>query len=331
MIGGQLMKKFLPPWQRIFIYFVVFGILSYIGEKYLQFLGYVVGVLFAFLLELYTHIKEDTNTKIADKLKEYNEILTDNISSLHEFESLKSELAGHYGVLVKPDELSSQLLNIVNIRQKGITKKITPTLLIKSSVEPDAITQDPGLSFLFLNSRDSHDLFVRSFDFVKESYWGTTFSSLLMWENKTMDAALETQKRLVQNGKEVRRVFISNSDNTEVLDQNIEYTNKQRSKYKINCRHIDTAAIISKSVLSETWRELWPYYYGIINGQAEKTGKIILISPDFGIIDKKIFISYLLDSGLNEIGAAVYYDPSFLEQVTGYFEQLFEESFPRHK
>jgi hypothetical protein len=320
------MKKLMTPWRRYFLYFVVFVLLSIIGYVNSPILGVLIGLLFSILLEIYTHISEESSKEIDGKLEKYNEALIDGFSSMHEFETIKAELDDHYGLLINPDGLSGQLLSIIDTHPKNIPQKLTPTFLIKASVEPSALIQEPGLSILFLDSEDSHDLFVRSFNFVQESYLGTTFSKPLVWEFETMDVALETQRRLVEGGKEVKRVFISKSNDKQMSENFKSNTRKQRTKYKINCRYIESDAINNKPILYETWRRLWPYYHELINNRAKKTGKIILLSPDFGIIDRKIFISYLLDSDLNEIGAAVFYKPSFLDLVIRYYKQLFEES-----
>jgi hypothetical protein len=320
------MKKILTSQARFLVYLGVLVLFTIIGFVKSSALGAVVGFLIPLLYEFYNRLYEESSQKIDDQLSKYDEKLIDGLSSLHEFESIKSELNDRYGILVSPDGVSNQLLDILNVDRKEIRIKMTPTFLIKTSVEPSAIVQDPGLSILLLDSEDSHDLFVRSFSCIQESYLGTTFSKPLVWDYETMDMALETEKRLAESGKEIKRVFISMSDDKKMCENFILNTKKQRTKYKVNCRYIESNKINEIPILYETWRRLWPTYYQLINNRPEKTNKLILLSPDFGIIDRKIFISYLLDSNLNEIGAAVFYKPNFLELALRYYKQLFEES-----
>jgi hypothetical protein len=278
-------------------------------------MGLVFGLVLTLLIELFSFLRKDTVDSIEKQISLFPRTVREQISILADFKVLKEDLKS------LNIEFNSSVLNkLLDLYGTGLQNKLIPVFLFNPSVEPNIVIYKPCVTALLLNPTPSISLFVRLFDFVNKSYWGTSFTRPETWEFAPIEKeAMEKQKSLVEKGKEVKRVFILGEDDPQ--EKVMERCKIQTDNYKIACRYITLDKIKKKPPLQEVWQKLWPNFLG----QA-KTNKFILLSPDIGIIDGEILVSFLLDLHRSHIGAAVFFKPDFLDQLIEYYQHLFEES-----
>jgi hypothetical protein len=274
-------------------------------------MGLIFGLILSIMLEIYLFLRDDALASIDTHLNKYDKRIDLKFEALDDYKTVQK--------LLKELEIEFSSSSLTDLLNLSGTKSalIIPAFLLYSSIVPPIVAQDTCLKVFVLNHSQAFQLFRRSFDYVTESYWGTTYSKSDTWNLSGLDETLLKTKQLVESGKEVRRVFIGHPADPKAAER----AKIQREKFKVDCKYIDINTIKSKLPLRDSWRSFWPDYL-----EESKIGKYVLLSPDFGIIDKKILISYLVDTNLNEIGAAIFFEPKFMDQIIEYHQCLFDEA-----
>lgn len=309
------MFKILSSWRRVFVYLALICLITFVGSVGGWIMGLVFGLVLSLLIELFSFIREETVNSIEKHISLFSQTVRDQISTLADFRVLKEDLKN-----LNIEFNSSALTKILDLHGTGLREKLTPVFLFNPSVEPNIVIHKPCVTILLLNPTPSISLFVRLFDFVNKSYWGTSFTKPETWEFAPIEKeAMEKQKNLIEKGIEVKRVFILAEEDPK--EKVIKRCETQVKEYKIACRYITLNKIRGKPPLQEVWQQLWSNFLG----QAQ-INKFILLSPDFGIIDGEILVSFLMDLNRSHIGAAVFFKPDFLDQLMEYYQHLFEES-----
>jgi hypothetical protein len=319
LIGDFEMLRILSSWHRIFIYLALISLITIVGYAGGWIMGLVFGLILTLLIELFSFLHKDALNLINKQLSSFSDTLKNQISVLSDFSSLKEDLQ-ELNIQLN----SSVLTNLLDLYGTGLQGKLTPVFLFNNSVEPNIVISRPCVTVLFLDPATSITLFVKLFDFVKDHYWGISFTKIETWEFKPIEKeAMEKQADLVKKGIEVKRVFILGEDDPQEEEKVVKRCKIQKNKYGILCRYIALNRIRERQPLREVWHRLWPNF---LEHRQDKINKFILLSPDFGIIDNEILVSFLQDLNRNNIGASVFFKPYFLDELIRYYNDLFSES-----
>lgn len=263
------------------------------------------------LLIVFQEQSKDLQNDI-DEVKANVAVLKEEVST--EFAALKTET--ELGKLYLKLDTLMRTHSLEELFNFDLNSNIVPVFVHRSSAMPSFISNDSPMIIVF-DSAQALPLFEKCFDLIRESYWGTSYVTPKTWKAGILDETISKQQELVKQDKTIRRVFIV--DDEEELETVKPIIDQQRER-EIECQSFDLSKL-EPGPIQSIWSRYWDFYLN-----PTRPNRIPILSPDFSIIDRKILISHMIDRQRNHVGAVVFFEPDFLDEMINYFDQLYKET-----
>jgi hypothetical protein len=300
---------------RFIVYIILTLLVAIIGNLGGWVMGVGFGLILSVMLDLYSSLRSQNEEAIEKNMHKYRAAVIDSLKTLDEFKIL-TNLAGALNTTA-----DSEVMTDVSALLSGDVKNSLVPIYVLESLSMSKISKKPYFSILIQDRSDVGKVWPNSLDLVEKFCYATSYIHPSEWVYDPYNIVLQKQKKLVADGKLVRRVVIIDAGDSP--DEAKRFCRNQRRQFHIECRYI-TLEEIKRSPLCDVWEEYWQDFLG---NSANR--KDTLLSPDFSIIDGKLIINFLLNEDRRLKAGSIFINADFIDRIVNYHELLFVASHRR--